>query len=109
MCKIYNKVVVDAGYIEKGKAFRNLRGDGAYKTRLYHALGYNTFEECCEEETENTKRRVNELIGGSRARGSGGHARARGRLPGLPTLPAQPDTRTNGPRWAVGGGKGFRD
>ena len=42
---------------------RNLRGDGAYKTRLYRALGYDTFEECCEKETEASKSRVDRLIG----------------------------------------------
>ncbi len=36
--------------------------DGAYKTRLYRALGYDTFEECCEVEVEADKRRVNQLI-----------------------------------------------
>ena len=36
---------------------------GAYKTRLYRALGYDTFEECCEQETEASKSRVDRLIG----------------------------------------------
>ncbi len=38
------------------------RGDGPYKRRLYRALGYDTFEECCEVETEANKHRVNQLI-----------------------------------------------
>jgi len=39
-----------------------MRGDGAYKTRLYRALGYDTFEECCEEEAEASHPRVKQVI-----------------------------------------------
>ena len=37
---------------------------GAYKTRLYRALGSDTFEECCEK-IEHPERTVNQLIAAS--------------------------------------------
>ena len=49
-------------YIDKGKALREIRGDGPYKTRLYRAAEHETFEAYCQDRWELAKRSANQLI-----------------------------------------------